>query len=79
MSSFSSSSRMSFHIEFINPALVFSRGGRAGDSPRFTGSERGSPPSQGGAPEAETTHFKNEDLERAGCLLPWEEGEEVRI
>jgi len=27
---------------------------RAGDSPRFTGSERGSPFGQGGAPQAET-------------------------
>jgi len=53
--------------------------GRAGDSPRFTGSERVSPPGQGGAPEAETVKESPpvmagfeiiEDLEWVGCLLP---------
>ena len=37
------------------PPFVFSCGDRAGDSPRFTGGERGSPPGQGGAPEAEAS------------------------
>ncbi len=40
--------------ELINPALVFICGGRAGDSPRLKWSEWGSPPGQGGAPEADT-------------------------
>ena len=57
----------------------------AGDSPRFTGSERGSRPGQGGAPQADSKErplkagFRKWDLELVGCLLPWEEGEEGRI
>jgi hypothetical protein len=50
-----------------------------------TSTSGGSPPGQGGAPEAETTKkpagdgglLKFKDLERVGCLLPWEEGEEA--
>src|SRR5207237_10049079 len=39
----------------LNPAEKLIRDCRPGDSPRFTGSERGSPPGQGGALQAEPT------------------------
>src|SRR5438105_100957 len=51
-----------YDIELINPALVFSRGGRAGDSPRLQGSEWGSPPGQGGALQAETNKRPTDEV-----------------
>jgi hypothetical protein len=62
---------------FLSPAEDLVRGCRPGDSPRLKGSERGSPPGQGGAPQAETKKqpaswraLKNGDLEQVGCSLP---------
>ena len=64
-----------YDIELINPALVLIvvSGWRLATP---AGSERGSPPGQGGAPEAETTKqiavgvaLGNTDLERVACYL----------
>src|ERR1700737_2656833 len=64
------------HNCVLFPAVGITRGLSAGDSPRLKWSERGSPPGQGGAPEAETTKqpavgglLEDTDLEREGCSL----------
>ena len=77
-----------YSIEIYKTSLnVFIRGSRAGDSPRFKGSERDAPSNQGGAPKAETIKaarqlggpWNIQDLEWMGWLLPCEEGEERKI
>jgi len=74
------------HRVLINPALVFSRGvglatrhasREASGVPRPVKVERRRQKQKSSTPRGGLCNFR--DLERVGCSLPWEEGEEQKV